>query len=298
MIEIRESLVSTADLPISSSSRNRHWDGVEVDEFDINANSEITLPAADRHVIAMVISGVTDCVQRRDAKSHHSMVRPGSVMIVPAGVTSYFNASKAHKTSTTQVAPELLSAAAEEFGLPSGVGAELQAVFEAHDSLITHLISILIGELRYAAHPAQKLIVGSAVNALAAHLVRAYDGRAQRVPKAPATLTPRQLAAVVNYCEDSIGSPISLGDLAAVANVSRFHFTRLFRLSTGMSPMEYLERLRIGRAQALIRQGQLQLSAIALAAGFADQSHFTKRFHLYTGVTPGQYRREVGRSSQ
>jgi AraC family transcriptional regulator len=111
------------------------------------------------------------------------------------------------------------------------------------------------------------------------------------VPKLPPGLPARVLADVLDYINEHLSDPIGLAELAKTANVSRFHFTKLFKMSTGCSPMVYLERLRIRRAQELIRSGEMRLADVALATGFADQSHFTRRFHRHTGYTPGYFRR-------
>jgi len=79
--------------------------------------------------------------------------------------------------------------------------------------------------------------------------------------------------------------------LASVANVSRFHFARLFRRSTGSSAIAYLEQVRMRRAQELIRHGRLPLAQVAALVGYADQSYFTRRFRLAVGVTPARYAR-------
>ena len=74
--------------------------------------------------------------------------------------------------------------------------------------------------------------------------------------------------------------------------MSRFHFARLFRRSTGRSPMEYLLHVRLERAKALLRRGGMPISDIAVAIGFADQSHFTRHFRRAIGTTPLRYARQ------
>ena len=73
-----------------------------------------------------------------------------------------------------------------------------------------------------------------------------------------------------------------------------FHFSLLFKMSTGKSPMAYVTRSRIRKAQQLILSGQATLAQIALMVGFADQSHFTRQFQLYAGCTPAVYARDKG----
>lgn len=286
-----QSFKANEELNVIRSSMGRPWDGVRVFESAIGARSEITLPPLEHHFIAMVLSGATDVEQRRDAKRYRSTARAGTVMIVPAGMSSYFNSSRDHRTSRTEIPVELLASAAEEIGMQGRP--ELQSVFETRDATIAHIVRLLLEELRRPAHPAQSLIAASASNALAVHLIRSFDTRTAALPKPPASLTRRQLATVLDHLARHIATPIELAEIATAANVSRFHFARLFKASTGMSPVAFLEASRIDRARALIRSGELRLADIALATGFADQSHFTRRFHRHTGVTPGQYRKNL-----
>ncbi|MEW6439889.1 MAG: AraC family transcriptional regulator [bacterium] len=85
---------------------------------------------------------------------------------------------------------------------------------------------------------------------------------------------------------------LSLQEIAGEVGVSRFHFLRLFKASTGLTPHEYLLLRRLGLAKSLIRQGHSLVRA-AHEAGFADQSHMTRRFKAAYGVTPGQYRQAL-----
>jgi AraC family transcriptional regulator len=292
MHAIRESLSRVEDLPRLSSSRDK-WDGVVVEAYGVKGASEITLPPQDYHFIAMVLGGVTDCVQRRDLQSFHSMLRPGSIMIVPSGVASYFNCSRDHKTSRAVVPVDLLINGASELGLKRCNGADLLSVFETRDATIVNLISILLNEANKPSHPAQAIIAASCSYALAAHLIRTFDSSERKLLKAPASLDARRLEAVLDYIESNMSASIGLAEIAAVASVSRFHFARLFRATTGITAMAYLEQSRIERAKSLLKRGAMRLADIAVATGFADQSHFIRRFRLHTGVTPGRYEREA-----
>lgn len=84
---------------------------------------------------------------------------------------------------------------------------------------------------------------------------------------------------------------INLTKLADIAGVSRFHFVRMFRRSIGATPMAYLERIRLERAQQMILTGKHTLAQIAAAVGYADQAHFTRRFRRHFGCTPAVYAR-------
>jgi AraC-like DNA-binding protein len=106
-------------------------------------------------------------------------------------------------------------------------------------------------------------------------------------------LNPRAMARVMAHIEENAGENLTLGALADVACVSRFHFARMFRLSTGYSPMAYVLRLRIERARLRLAQGHEKLSDLAAELGFCDQSHFTRLFRRMTGFTPREYTRRL-----
>jgi AraC family transcriptional regulator len=93
------------------------------------------------------------------------------------------------------------------------------------------------------------------------------------------------------YIDAHIGERISLDDLASQAGVSRFHFARQFRLSTGQSPMAYLRRARVERSKSILKTRETSIAEIAARLGFSDQSHFTRIFGRLVGVPPGSYSR-------
>jgi AraC-like DNA-binding protein len=90
------------------------------------------------------------------------------------------------------------------------------------------------------------------------------------------------------FLEAHYAENISLDQLASLANLSPFHFVRLFRKATGLPPHAYLTQIRIEKAKALLFQGW-PIARVAAEVGFVDQSHFTRRFKSIVGVTPGQY---------
>jgi AraC family transcriptional regulator len=93
------------------------------------------------------------------------------------------------------------------------------------------------------------------------------------------------------YIDDHIGERISLSALARQAGVSRFHFARQFRLSTGESPMGYLRRVRIERSKSILQTRETSIAEVAARLGFSDQSHFTRIFGRLVGVSPGSFAR-------
>ena len=81
--------------------------------------------------------------------------------------------------------------------------------------------------------------------------------------------------------------------IAAEFELSVSHFSRAFRISTGLPPHKWLLRQRVKAAKQLMTIRDLPLSEIAMSAGFANQSHFTRVFSAMVGVSPGAWRRET-----
>ena len=99
-----------------------------------------------------------------------------------------------------------------------------------------------------------------------------------------------QARVVVDHVLANLDTPMRVEDLAALTQLSKSHFSRAFKQSTGMPPHHYLITRRVSAAIALIRETDRPLSEISLDVGFADQSHFTRTFVQLTGETPGEFR--------
>jgi AraC-like DNA-binding protein len=113
-------------------------------------------------------------------------------------------------------------------------------------------------------------------------LRKALEDRPMR-PQPPAPITR-----AVEALQDDPARAVSLSDLSALAGLSRFHFLRSFRSATGLAPHAYQVQARLHLARRLILTGQ-PLAAVAVEAGFADQSHLTRLFARSYGMTPGHY---------
>ncbi len=97
------------------------------------------------------------------------------------------------------------------------------------------------------------------------------------------------LKRVCELIEARLSTPIGLQDLAREAHMSRFHFSRMFRNSTGESPHRYLVKRRIERAKEMLARG-LNDDEVASASGFASRTHFASLFRKYAGITPRRFR--------
>lgn len=92
----------------------------------------------------------------------------------------------------------------------------------------------------------------------------------------------------------SDGAILSMGDIAKRCGLSRSHFSKAFKQSTGLSPRDWQIEDRIRRAELLLRDLRLPIADVATQCGFADQSHLTRLFKRFRGVTPARWRRRLG----
>ena len=125
---------------------------------------------------------------------------------------------------------------------------------------------------------------------LAVHILRRHAHVLFREAADTAGLTFLQERTVRDYVREHLRENIGLNDLAAAVSLSRFHFARRFKQSTGKTPHAYVLEERLARAQVLLRRTSRPLPDVAAQSGFSDQSHMNRVFGRLTGITPGQYR--------
>jgi len=100
-----------------------------------------------------------------------------------------------------------------------------------------------------------------------------------------------RLKRVLNFIKENYQEKISIDDLAKEANLTRYHFCRLFKSLTGQTPVEYINCFRINQAIRLLEDENLKIMDIAFDVGFDNFSYFIKKFREYKNCTPTEYRR-------
>jgi AraC family transcriptional regulator len=85
----------------------------------------------------------------------------------------------------------------------------------------------------------------------------------------------------------------SLDEMAQSVELSRAHFARMFRKSTGETPHQFVLRQRVERAKAMLCAPNGRILDVAVACGFKTQQHFARVFRSVCGVSPTEYRQEV-----
>ena len=174
-----------------------------------------------------------------------------------------------------------IGSAAEMFELTPEGRKQITGIYEQHEKDIQAILGILSPREQKQLHEFLKRI---GLQGDRYQHARSKDQRGG--------LAPWQLRRVTHYMTEHVADSVPLEDLAAQTGLSASQFRRAFKVSTGISPHRWQTQLRILEAQELLREGNLSLADVSLAAGFAEQSHFSRVFKDVAGVSPGAWQRE------
>jgi YesN/AraC family two-component response regulator len=118
------------------------------------------------------------------------------------------------------------------------------------------------------------------------HLSLVANQIALREAEAESPLVRRARAYIAGHHED----PVSLDEIAKAMHVSTFYFCKMFKKATGLTFTDYLGRVRVEKAKALLLNPHLRVSEIAYMVGFQSLTHFNRVFRNLTGESPSHFR--------
>ena len=104
-------------------------------------------------------------------------------------------------------------------------------------------------------------------------------------------LTARQVKLVTDYMDGHLDEKMTVAELAALVDLTRYHFIRSFKQSTGMPPHQYMIRRRIDRAKDMLTERETSVAEIAEKTGFGSSVQLTRAFRRIVGTTPSAFRR-------
>jgi len=160
------------------------------------------------------------------------------------------------------------------------------------DETVRQIGSTLQAGLRRPGETNQ-LFVDHMMLALTAHVGQTYGGLKPGAEPERGGLAPWQVKRACDRLDADLSGGVTLQQIATELGLSVSHFSRAFRISTGLPPHQWLLHQRVKAAKQLMTSRDLPLSEIAISAGFANQSHFTRVFSQVVGVSPGAWRRET-----
>jgi AraC family transcriptional regulator len=277
--------------PIATSGPLR-WPGLRVEHFRDTPNFDLDLPGQTHHLLSLYLRPPERMGIWCEGLEWEAPPPPGSILVLPAG-----HARRAYWRGPTEsvhvhLDPGLISrVAAEALDLDPGRVA-LPAIGALSHPRLQATILALDAELADGA-AGDRLVAESLANVLAVDLIRhlAPAERAAQAQRPRGGLSVRKLRAALEYIEGHLDSELTLDAIAAVAHLSRYHFARMFKTSTGLPPHQYVITRRVELAKRLLRDGvDLSLAQVAARSGFWDQGHFTRHFKRLVGVTPKRFR--------
>ncbi|HEX8090364.1 MAG TPA: AraC family transcriptional regulator [Blastocatellia bacterium] len=217
---------------------------------------------------------------------------------LPAGGAALTGIGQSHAARASEVefvsvgiSPALVNELVTEIGL-TRISAEI--IFRhsrTHDEAIARIARSIISEIdvEKLGHAA---MIDALVRQLVIHLFRSHltVRKSTRIELSRAGPVDRRLRRAIEFMHDNFGRELAVEEIASAAYLSEYHFARLFKQITGVTPHVYLANVRLEHARRLLSETSLSISEIATRVGYQSQSHFTKIFKSITGVTPRLYR--------
>jgi AraC-like DNA-binding protein len=163
------------------------------------------------------------------------------------------------------------------------------------DSVMYGLANALLDPVEHASERST-LFIDHVALAFFAHVIRTYGHAPISDDLPPGALSPWQIRRVLDFLSAHLSEDPTVAELARECGLSPGYFSRAFRLTTGITPHQWLIRKRVERARQLLLGNGLGLADIALVCGFVDQSHFTRVFAKFEGQSPGKWRQRNRKS--
>jgi AraC family transcriptional regulator len=287
-VSMAEPVFDVPSEQIIQSSRGKNWNGVDAAEI-VHPLDDFALPAIPRHILVVNLGAPSIIYERRNGSKGH--LGTGNLVILPAGAPSIWHVE--HRGEMRHLHLYLDTDFIQRVALEADINPDTAQLIEAMgiaDPQIEAIALSFLTELR-SDGPGGRIYADSLATLLTLHLLRDYSSVKRPHPSRPAPgLSKTTLKRVTTYIEDHLAEDLSLADIAAVAALSPYHFARLFKESTGLTPHQYIIRRRIARAKLLLSTTDWSLTIIAHAVGFASESHLALHFKRITGLTPRHYR--------
>jgi AraC family transcriptional regulator len=283
---------------VITSSQDLGWQNIRVLHMR-HTGREMEVPPLENHCMILSLGphgpqpGASASIDGYDCGPRLS---PGEIAIIPAGVPSRWrwHSGRSRETLHIYLHPEFVRKTAEMCDLNHGRVA-IEPQLGIRDEQLSYLAMSLLYEMKEE-NVVGRLYADSVASVIAIQLVRRYSClKDVRIIKGG--MAPHKLRRAIEQISDHLEQEqeISLAVVAEEVGMSYYHFSRSFKHSIGLSPINYITRQRIERAKKLLAETELPISEIALRTGFSSQSHFTTSFRRLAGITPSSFRRGIGR---
>ncbi|NEQ27968.1 MAG: helix-turn-helix transcriptional regulator, partial [Microcoleus sp. SIO2G3] len=242
------------------------------------------------HVIAYGLSSssrVSSSGERwLDGKLTRETRNLGDIAIIPAGISHRCNWNTSVEFMILAIESALLKQVGQDLVNPDRI--ELIPHFMTGQDVLIQGIFCALREEFESGKIGGYLLIDSLKTTLAIHLLRNYCTTQPKLSSYADGLSKYTLQQVTEYINEHLHQDVKLIEIAAIAQMSQYHFLRLFKQSMGVTPHQYILQCRIDKAKYLLQHSELSIADIAARVGFCEQSQFTRYFKRIVGVTPKQ----------
>ncbi len=248
------------------------------------------IPPEDTFIVAMYLTEVPHHeLWSRGRPAISQGYAPNSMRIVNLVEEYSANITCPHESLVFYVPRLVLNEFTEEYGT------RRVSHFECRpgtiDRVMTHLGSVLLPAFQRP-NEASTLFIEHVTAAALTHLCSSYGGTGPGTPFSKGGMTRLQANRAREFLAAHCADDFSLVDAARACGLSRGHFIKAFRVTTGLTPHQWVQRYRIDKAKDLLLDPRLTIAEIAASCGFADQSHLTRVFSRLVGDSPAAWRRK------
>ncbi|MEI6487060.1 MAG: helix-turn-helix domain-containing protein [Sphingomonadales bacterium] len=273
-----------ANRALAASSAGRRWGAIQAD-LETQPFLDVNKVFHRHHVVSLALSAGAN-ERWLDGEHRQEQLADGLVAVVPAGVAlSTMTGTPVHYMNV-MLDPDFLA----ELPDRHGPAPQLRATFvDQVDPVLSGLMrevqAALLADGGLADLRAEALGL-----AIARHLLRHHSDIGDSGIRWNYGLTRAQLRKVEEHVLACHGDSLSVQALADLLGLSVPHFSRQFRQATGLSPYQYVLRIRLDQARRAVLRTRLPLVAIAADHGFASEAHLANAFRQHFGYTPGSLR--------
>lgn len=287
LLDYKQTRASNDFVPHPPTLVSSGWDSIHL-ELHQQPKFSTLEHQHNMHVIALSVADTPAPGKRSlDGKMQAERRSQGDIAVIPAGIAHSCHWNTSGEFGILAVEPFVLQQVGQD--LVDCDRIELIPRFmNDSDPLLQGIFVTLKDELE-SNKIGSNLLIDNLKTALAIHLLRRYCTTKPKLSIYNDGLSRAQLKQITEYIQENLAQDLKVIELAAIAQISPYHFIRLFRDSIGKTPHQYILQSRIERTKYLLQHSQFSLSSIAAMVGFCDQSHLTKYFKRITGMTPKQF---------